>query len=183
MNRFILKTVVAGCLIVFLSLPAQAAMVLVEAEDGNFYLTLSFKSEMLPTALLARLTDFQNLHQISPVITESSVISRADGGKVIVWKRINGCITFFCRELQHTEIVTVDGNKIMMITIPERSDFEFGQSHWIVMPGAVGSRVKFSSVLKPSFSLPPLMGTWLMKQSLQDELQTTARLLGDMDAE
>ena len=182
MLRLVLKTLVEGSLVTLLTLPASAATIQVAEEDGTFYLSLTFKSELLPEALFARLTDYQNLNLINPMIEASRIVGKANGNQKIVWKKLRGCITFFCRELEHTEFVTEEGNKITMMTIPERSDFELGQSHWKVMPGATGSRVRFASALKPSFSLPPLLGNWLMKQKIQDELYTTAGLLGDLDS-
>ncbi|HBS26666.1 MAG TPA: hypothetical protein DD827_05990 [Gammaproteobacteria bacterium] len=183
MTQQTLKTLIAGYLGIILLSTAQAATVQVDSEEGTFYLNLRFQSELLPDALITLLTDYENLNQVNPAITKSEVITPNNGNKKIVWKQIKGCITFFCRELEHTEYVTESENKITMMTIPEKSDFEMGHSSWMIMPGATGSRVKFSSVLKPSFSLPPLIGNWLMKQKLRDELHQTARLLGDIDAE
>ncbi len=183
MIRFTLKILIVSSLGFILLSATQAATVQVDSEEGTFYLNLRFQSELQPDALTSLLTDYQNLYRVSPAITKSAVITPNNSNKKIVWKRIKGCIAFFCRELEHTEYVTETKDKITMMTIPERSDFEMGHSSWMIMPGATGSRVRFNSVLKPSFELPPLIGSWLMKQKIRDELHQTARLLGDIDAE
>ncbi len=176
-----------GCLLLATALPlsaTRAAAVRVDYYQQAFYLNLHFRSRLAPQALLDRLTDYENLHRINSGIVQSKIIGHGEAGKVIVWKRLRGCVAFICRELEHTELVDRHGNDISMVTLPEKSDFDMGNAHWLITPikGMPGATLRYNAMLRPSFSLPPLLGPWLMKRAIVNELRETASALGDIEA-
>ena len=160
---------------------ALAATVRVDYYENAFYLNLQFRSSKTADELLAMLTDYDRLNRINTGIAQSRVIGYGEDGKVIVWKKLHGCIAFVCRGLEHTELVNRKGSEITMTTLPDKSDFAIGMAHWEVtaMKGMPGSTLSYNAMLRPAFSLPPLLGPWLMKRAITRELRETAAALGD----
>jgi len=162
---------------------AQAADVQVDYYQKKFYLDMQFRSSLDEQEIHRRLSDFNHLERVNRSIVQSHIVGSAGEGKTLVWKRIKGCVAFYCRDLEHTELVTQKKNSLIMVTIPEKSDFELGAARWVVMPAPLGTGVMYSATLKPSFALPPLLGSWLMKRALERELRRTAAALGDVETE
>lgn len=114
-------------------------------------------------------TDFNDLSHLSENITHSEIIEE-DPPEYTVLVKTHNCVLFFCIDLQQTQHVTkFDEGYISVDDIKDQSDFVFANSHWHIHAHQNGTRVTYSSEMKPDFWLPPLIGPWLFKSSLIEE--------------
>ena len=119
----------------------------------------------------ALFTDFNRLSRLSDRITESRLISGASPSYVVFIKT-SGCVLFFCKDLQQTQrVLEIGDGHIMVEDIKNKSDFTYADTLWHIRTFENGTRVTFSTEMKPDFWLPPLLGPWLFKKRLIDETQ------------
>jgi hypothetical protein len=51
--------------------------------------------------------------------------------------------------------------------MPEQSDFKRSSSEWVLEPEAGGTRMTYSLTMEPDFWVPPVIGPWYLKRTLQ----------------
>ena len=118
------------------------------------------------------LTDYDQLHRISDSILESAALD-TDGdsnGKSRIL--LNSCILFFCRKAVLVEhISTIQGDEITATVDPLTSDFKSGESHWKFLSlDNQHTRIELHKELEPGFWYPPVIGPWLVKKKMIQEL-------------
>lgn len=122
------------------------------------------------------LTDYAAIKRLNPDVQRSAVIHH--DGQTLLRMHIKSCVLFMCFPVTQTEAMT--SHKPSEITgriIPVLSSFRAGFSRWRLMPVKGGTRVSFKARLTPSFYIPPILDSWLIKRKLTTEMQTTARHL------
>lgn len=150
----------------------EAAQVTHEA--GCYSLDLTMQIDSDPDAVYALVTDYDELEQISPVIIDSRLLDSdaADAKR----RRLvtETCVWFFCFRATMVEDVIETANRTILTTIvPALSDYRFGESSWQISSAENGTRIHFRTTLEPDFWVPPLIGTWLLKQKMRSEAERT----------
>jgi hypothetical protein len=118
------------------------------------------------------LTDYTHIYRLNPSIIESEVLKQDDDGSVNVRTKVIGCAAYFCEELERVEKVhLLPSGDIQADIVPELSQFKSGQTLWHIQPRGDYCEVTYFSTMEPDIYIPPLVGEFLIKKSIRDELQ------------
>lgn len=150
----------------------------VEQTAGRYSLDLIMRIDSDPAAVYELVTDYAGLARISDTIIESEVITPA--GIEGLRRRLvtETCVWFFCFKATMVEDVReTDDRAILTTIVPTLSDYRYGESRWQVSPADPGTRIHFTTTLEPDFWVPPLIGTWLMKQKMRSEAERTVLVI------
>lgn len=143
-----------------------------DPEDrSRFQLVAETLLEADAQAIFDVLVDYEDgaFGRISSVYKESDYLEPAPDGTPIVYTRMEGCMWFFCRSLTRVERLETDEPHLIRTTaLPERSDFEFAESEWVLTPVEGGTEVTYRLVIDPDFFLPPLIGPAILKKELRE---------------
>ena len=148
------------------------------AVQGRVYSAqLTFDVAASVDQVTAVLTDYQHPDRLTPDVTKREVVSQ-QSEITRVRTEIHSCAVLFCRDLTLTQDVTVVAGTIQADTIPEESDFRSGYVLWMVTSSDNGgSHIQFESVVEPKFFIPPLIGRYLIRKRLQQQIFATAENL------
>ena len=166
---------VAACL----STPAfgkTTTRIVVSTEGGSYHMALSLVLKVPIDRAWHILTNYAAIKRLNPDVQRSEVIHH--DGQTLLRMHIKSCVLFMCFPVTQTEAMT--SHKPFEITgtiIPMLSSFRAGFSRWRLYSVQGGTRVSFKAALTPSFYIPPILDSWLIKRKLRTEMQTTARHL------
>lgn len=124
-----------------------------------------------PARVYRLLTDYDHLHDLIDAIVTSAVVG--EQGELLKTRlQMHSCILFFCRDTVLVEQVQGNGqDRIRAAVVPAESDFRSGESLWTIVPAATGrTRVSLRRQLEPDFWVPPVIGPWLVKKKMVQEL-------------
>ena len=168
----------AGLLLAALLVPAQAAEVRsleVEHRGDLYRVAAALRIAVAADRAHGLLTDYPNLHRLTPAIEVSEVVAELGEGHRRVRVLTRGCVLFFCRAAVNVQDVRLlAGREIRAVTVPEDSDFAYGTAHWQVREEADGSLLLFDTELRPKFWVPPGIGPWAIKRKLAQAALDTA---------
>lgn len=121
------------------------------------------------------LTDYTHIYRLNPSIIESEVLKRHEDGDVSVRTRVIGCAAYFCEELERVEKVRLlPSGDIQAEIIPEQSQFKSGQTFWNIKKlGEDSCEVTYNSDMEPDVYIPPVVGQFLIKKSIRQEIQAS----------
>jgi uncharacterized protein YndB with AHSA1/START domain len=146
--------------------------------QGVYTVRIDMTIHAAPERVYAVLTDYGQLHRLNPTITESERLPESGTGRVRVRTRIQDCVFVFCVDFVRVEDVReVQAGHLVAEIDPQVSDFDYGKTVWKVEGLGDYSRVTFEARLQPGFALPPLIGSYVMKQKLRTEVLTSFRNL------
>lgn len=155
---------------------AETVEVQVEQEDGAYHIYF----EILLDAPIERveeiLKDYGNLDELSPSIVESELVSGASAGDATVAVTLKPCVWIVCKTMHKITAVTVNAyGAIVYTTLPAQSDFKYGREQVIIkQQRATGqTRVTYNAKLIPKFFVPPLLGSWLIRKHILQDLKTS----------
>jgi len=171
--------VIAGLFFISLSVNASQLIRLeVEHKDDVYDVYVEMDVDAPVEAVLAILTDYEQLNRLSDSIIDSKIINSRNENVVRVETQIENCMLFFCMDIKKVEDVTEDKNgRIMTSVVADLSDFRSGHAVWEVKSTAQGSRVIHTARLEPDISIPSWMGSAIVKNSLREELHQSFRNL------
>ena len=140
-------------------------------EAGVYSLSLEARIDA-PAAMVYRLiTDYDHLQDINPAVRESRIL-RTDGPdkcRVRVVTRV--CVLFYCRDItQSQDMVQSPGYLIKATILPEGSDFRRGRAQWRLIAKGDSTVMQFRAELEPDFFLPPLIGPWLLRREMVNQI-------------
>ena len=118
------------------------------------------------------LMDYVHIYRLNPSIIESEVLKQHDDGSVSVRTKVIGCAAYFCEELERVEKVRLlsSGNLFAEI-IPDQSQFKSGQTLWRIKTVDERCEVTYLSSMEPDIFIPPVVGQFLIKKSIREEMQ------------
>ena len=120
------------------------------------------------------LTDYTHIYRLNPSIIESEVLEQHADGSVSVRTKVIGCAAYFCEELDRVEKVRMLPNgDLHAEIIPELSQFKSGQTQWRIKPMGDYCEVTYLSDMEPDIYIPPVVGKFLIKKSIREEMQTS----------
>lgn len=118
------------------------------------------------------LADYMNIYTLNPSIIESEVLKRHNDGSVSVKTKVIGCAAYFCKELNRVERVRVlPSGDLHSEIIPELSQFKSGQTLWRIKTVGEHSEVTYLSDMEPDIFIPPVVGKFLVKKSIREEIK------------
>ncbi len=147
----------------------------VSEKDGHYKVDFEVVIDAPIQKVRQIMTDYARLSRLSDTITESRVLA-AETNKQRVGLTFRACVLFFCRTMKRVEDVeTLADGDIVATAVPQLSDFHYSVEHWRIAGEHARTRIKYHAELSPSFYVPPLLGPWLMKSKIRNELETTAK--------
>lgn len=154
------------------SLASAAELHLLEVtrEGGRYELVAETHLQAPIENVFAVLVDYEDggLGRISSVYKQSDYLEPAADGTPVVYTRMEGCVLFFCKSLERVErLEAEEPHYIRTEGLPERSDFEFSRSEWILKPVAEGTEVTYRLEIEPGFWVPPVIGPLILKRELK----------------
>lgn len=120
------------------------------------------------------LADFQHLYRLNPSIIESEILGCDQHGYVMVRTQALGCAAQFCEVLERVECVhLLRSGDIVADIIPELSQFRAGKSYWWIKPMGEETVVGYRSYMEPEIIVPPVVGKFLVKKSIKQQMLIT----------
>lgn len=148
--------------------------------DKRFSVTLSAVVNLPIDEVYKRLTDFNQLTQLSPYVEESRHLDPDEVGNVIVYTRMRACVMFICKTVRIFEAITYpEKYQIVANVIPARSELAYGQSRWTLSPQGGDTLLQYESELEPGFDLFPLLGPAATEYSLKRQAKAFLEGLED----
>ena len=124
------------------------------------------------------LSDYARFGRMNPAIVSMSVAPSPDGHGARVRSVLKSCVWFFCRKVVTLEDVTEpDARTIVARIVPGLGDFESGSSLWRLTAEGARTRLHYESTRVASFWIPPLIGPWMIKRTLREQLEFSLRAL------
>lgn len=118
------------------------------------------------------LTDYRLIYRLNPSIIESDVLKQDDDGAINVRTKVVGCAAYFCEELDRVEKVRLlPSGDLQAEIIPELSQFKSGKTLWQIKPVGDYCEVTYLSDMVPDIYIPPVVGKFLIKKSIREEMQ------------
>ena len=147
-------------------------MLRISESEQRYRIEASFMVNAPLGVVRALLTDYAQLHKLSPSILESEVVDAPTPTQARVRTRIRACVLIHCQTLQRVEEVRMSPTRLVAVIVPEQSDFAAGRTEWLLTPVQDSVRVDYRAQINPGFRLFPLVGPALMKAGLERELRT-----------
>lgn len=145
----------------------------VERNGNRFVLFVDAHIQAPPQQVYRTITDYENLAAINPSFESSVVLGRSDGVDR-VRTRIRVCILVFCKQVvQVQEMRYPDPDTIEATMVPGAGDFHSGTARWSLSEIEGGTRLYFTETFEPSFWVPPVIGPWLIRSKLVEEVEIT----------
>jgi hypothetical protein len=171
-----------GCVICLLrvlcSLPAASAGHLTDIEVSEQAGSYQVRMVMLvhaPAIFVHRvLTDYAHIYRMNPSITESEILPSPDNETVRVRTRIEGCVFFFCKDIDRVEDVReLNPEHLQAVIVPTQSDFTSGRADWRIHPVGEDSQVVYQAEITPAFFIPPVIGDYFIERTIAREVVTS----------
>lgn len=137
---------------------------------GLYTLEAEARLAATPESIYAVLTDFDDnaYSRISRVYKESRYLPPAPDGTPIVYTRMEGCMLWHCVTLERTERLETDPPYyIKSVALPEGSNFKRASSEWMLEPDGDGTQMTYKLEMEPDFFVPPIIGPWYLKRTLE----------------
>ena len=171
-----------GCficlLLVLCSLPPAIASHLTDIEVNEQAGSYRVRMIMLihaPAIIVHRvLTDYAHIYRMNPSITESEILPSPDNETVRVRTRMEGCIFFFCKDIDRVEDVReLSPGHLQAVIVPAQSDFTSGRADWRIHPVGEDSQVVYQAEITPAFFIPPVIGDYFVRRTIAREVVTS----------
>ena len=155
--------------------PAPA--VSVREERGVYSVSARFQVPQPPAAVLAVLTDYENIPRFLPDITSSVVRARSTGRAVVEQEAVSRMM-MFSKKVHLVLEITEAPDAIRFVDRCGRS-FERYEGTWRVTARDGGSEITYELIAKPSFDVPEFLLKRLLKR---DSTRTIERLASEIAA-
>lgn len=161
--------------------PALLAAEIVHTEvahkDQRYHVSFEVLLDAPVERLWRHLTDYERLVRLSDRVIESRVLS-AGHEPLRVYIALRPCVLIFCRTIQRTvDVQFIADGHILSLADPQHSDFQYSLERWQIEAHGQRTRLRYTGEVEPRFFVPPLIGPWLMKRVIRDELETTVNKL------
>jgi len=142
----------------------------VEHKDKQYFISLDAVINADSQRVYKILTDYENLTQLSDSIKESQIIYSLSDHDHRVRVQTKACVTFFCKTInQVQDVEELPGMVIVTTSLPQKSDVDYAHARWKISNSNGFTHISFSSDLKPSFWVPPVIGPPLIERALRNE--------------
>ena len=147
----------------------------VALDSGIYSVDVLVRIEVPLEVVFQAITDYDRLTEINASIVESYIVETQGADRYRVFTRVKFCILFFCKQIRQVQDMVEYGPALVKATIlPEWSDFDSGHASWDLVVADDVTYMQFSTEVDPSFWVPPLIGTWLIKREMTKQVLETA---------
>lgn len=157
---------------------------MVHIQGDTYQVTATFTVPAPVARTFRILTDYRQIRRLNADIISSRVVSGPGGGPTLVRLRIRSCVLFVCFHVRQAEDMTaIPDRSIRGVIVPRLSSFRAGYARWWLRPqGRHHTRLVFVTTLVPRFYIPPLIGPWLLRLKLREEIRATVQRLTTLAA-
>jgi Polyketide cyclase / dehydrase and lipid transport len=146
----------------------------VSEDNGVYQIKLETVIDAPAEYVYRVLTDYVHLHRLHPSIIQSDILPSPGAGIVRVRTRILDCILIFCMELDRVEDISeLTPHHVHATIVPSMCNFRSGKSDWRIEVMGSRSQLVYEAQMKPDFSVIPVIGPYLVKQKLRDEMASS----------
>ncbi len=178
--RTSLRITIVLLLCSFAAATARAGSVLhtdVTHKDDRYTVSFDMRIAAEHARVRRYLTDYARYGERFDSITESRILKQ-EKNKTELLLRLHSCVLFFCKTVTLVKrIETLPDGEIVARVDPSRSDFQFAEEHWRVLPDGKNTRLQYRAELVPAFYVPPVIGPWVMKWRIRKVLHSGAAKL------
>ncbi len=155
--------------------PAPAAVIdaQVKRDGSRFELGFTVQLAVPPEKVMQIFTDPQRWAGLSTIIRAVEVLAADDAQPAPVAMTFHDCILFLCVEAVKVSRYRIDAAAGVVTgdSLPETGDFVFVTERWLMTAREGGTRLQLRAKLEPAFSVPPLIGTLMLKSRLKKLLR------------
>ena len=116
---------------------------------------------------------------VSEAVTEALLVARYPDGRQRISVTLRACLlVIFCKSVRQVKDLQplVPPDTYRTVLVAGEGNFNSGYETWQVSAdGRNKTRLKYHSVLVLAFRLPPVIGPWVLRRHLQNELVRTAK--------
>lgn len=124
------------------------------------------------------LGDHTQWPRLSRKVREGHRLETFVDGRERVRVSFRPCIVIFCTTVNQVKDVTrLASGEILTDIVPAGGDFAAGWECWRILPERHGTRVQYQAVLVPNHRVLPLIGRWILANSLRQTLTEAANKL------
>ena len=164
----------ATCLFTATLWAAEPVKIAVNQQYGVYHVSLETILDAPADAVHNILTDYVHIYRLNPSITESEILPAPDASVVRVRTRINDCILIFCRNIVRVEDIRELGpGQLYAQIVPQLSNIKSGAAIWQIQPEGNATRLNYDLTVEPGFFIPPLIGTYFIKNKLREQILTS----------
>jgi len=157
---------------------AEIGTLAVSNSADTYYISFDAVVRAPAHIVYAQLTDYAHLYKLSSVITSITVEPSADGKGERVRSKLRGCVLLFCREIEQVEDVTEpDNHTIFAHMVPGQGDFAAGDCTWRITDEGDRTRLHYEASRRIAFWIPPVVGPWLIKHVMREDLESSVTAL------
>jgi len=143
----------------------------VEHKNKQYFISIEAVINADSQRVYSMLTDYENLTQLSDSIEESQLVYSLSDNDHRVRVQTEACVTFFCKTInQVQDVEELPGMVIVTTSLPQKSDVDYAHARWKISSSNGFTHISFSSDLKPSFWVPPVIGPPLIERALRNEV-------------
>lgn len=154
---------------------AEISRLDVQHREGRYSMHVNALLDATLESVYQVLTDYDRFSRITDSIQETRVLDQSSPHTKIVYSKINVCVFLICINKEKIERIQFRSEIEIFATIePERSDFTFGTTHWLLEREGEGTRLVLDLVIQPSFWIPPMIGPSIIKSVMHREGVSTA---------
>jgi len=155
---------------------AKIVEVQVEQDSGAYHIYFEILVEAPRDRVYEVLSDYESLDELSPGIVRSELLSGQAGDDAEIDLTLRPCVWKLCRKMRKVSKVSINAyGAIVYTTVPSASDFKRGREQVIIKetktPGQ--TRITYNASLVPDFFVPPLIGSWLIKRHVRQNLEVS----------
>ncbi|HFD91941.1 MAG TPA: hypothetical protein ENJ22_01475 [Gammaproteobacteria bacterium] len=147
---------------------AQIQFINVDIVGDRYFIRAESLIKVPPWVVRDSLLDYDHFHLLSEDFSTTRYLPPAADGTPLAYSQLEGCILIFCAVVEKVErILTPSENEILAIALPERSDFLYSHTRWVIKPAGPYTRLYFELEMEPDFWIPPLIGGWAIRSRLR----------------
>ena len=151
----------------------------IQINDTGYQIDLIATVNIPQAILFNYISDFKRIKTFNPNIIDSQIVNQTSTNQYRVYTEIEGCLFFFCQQIQHTQDITLTPpNYIIAHTVADNSSYKEGITEWTL--SAIDentSQLQLTSNLQPDFWSPPLLGDYLIQNEILSNFEYTLELL------
>jgi uncharacterized protein YndB with AHSA1/START domain len=170
-----------GCALLAAPLLSRAGGVLdssVSYDAGVYTLSIEALINAPADRVYHLITNYDHLHAINPAVRESRILRTYSPEKHRIRTVTRVCVLFYCRDVtQSQDMVQSPGYLIEANILPQDSDFQRGSARWRLTAEGEVTVMRFRAELVPAFFMPPLIGPWLIRREMVNQISEIVMLI------
>lgn len=168
----LLSLVLAGS-----SRAAEVSVIEVEHHAGVYRVRFAVDLQADPTEVRKVVLRYGSLKDLSPIITESELLTTDPKDTPRLKIVLRPCLWIFCKTVTKVSEIDIDSDgAILFHAIPELSSLLYARETVRVAPArSGGARFFYDAIIKVKHSLIPVIGPVIVKRKISKELMITAK--------